>query len=506
VSDRDARFEAALRNLRADGVVTVPHLIAGKAHHEGELIDRRDPSSPDLVVSRCHEAPGGLVAAAVQAARGAADTWAALTSRERADRLRPALELLTSERRLRMAAVIAMETGKSRAECFAEVDELAVLLDRYCRVGSDDAAWEEQLDQAGTAAVTRSLLRPYGVFAVISPFNYPMVLGAGPAIAALVAGNTVVWKPSHLGPRSAQLFADLVAELELPPGVFGVIHGADEAGRYLTADMIDGVAFTGSVPTGLAIRQVLSAGDYPRPMIAELGGKNPVIVTDSADLDVAAHGIVTAAFGMSGQRCSACSRVIATTGVYEDVVARLAELTATVSIDDPVERSMFAGPLIDGTAMHRFEDAVSAAAKDGEVVVGGGHARPGGQFAAPTVVAGLAQGHDLTRRELFVPLITVTAVADFDAALGESNATPFGLTAGIYTGSPDEASAFLRGAEAGCLNVNNPKGATTGWWPGNQTFGGWKASGLGGKQAFGTWYVQQFAREQCRTVAAGFAR
>jgi 1-pyrroline-5-carboxylate dehydrogenase len=499
----DDTFEEALRALREEGRPAVcPHVVAGVATSEGSRLEREDPSRPGTIVSVCHDAPKAVVDRAIRAGHDAVGAWSALEAPSRAALLRPAIALMTPERRALMAAVLSLETGKTRKEAFVEVDELAVLIDIYCGVAEDARAFEDPLSLNDGAMVSRSSLRPYGVFGVISPFNYPMVLGAAPAVAAMLAGNTVVLKPSHLGPRSIQLFVDLIGELDLPAGVLNVVHGGDDPGKQLVAGDVDGIAFVGSAAAGRAIQHVLNAGPYARPLIAEMGGKNPLIVTDSADLEAAANAITTAAFGLSGQRCSALSRVIVTPGVHDELAELVAARAADIRIGDPIDASVFAGPVIERRSAERFDAAVAEARRDGRVLAGG--ERSDGYLAQATVVSGLPHGHRLTREELFLPLVTVGAVDDLAAALAEANVTEYGLTAGIFTGDREEAEYFLRTIEAGCVNVNNAGGATTGWWPGNQTFGGWKASGTTGKQAFGQWYVQQFAREQCRTVPAAF--
>ena len=205
---------------------------------------------------------------------------------------------------------------------------------------------------------------------------------------------------------------------------------------------------------------------------------------------------------MSGQRCSACSRVVATTRVHDALVERLGEAADALVVGDIADVSTYNGPLISPHVVETFESIVAAAREDGAAVAGGTTFGPG-NYVRPTVISGLPIGHRLTREELFMPVITVTKVSDFEAAVEEANATHLGLTAGIFTGSQEEAKAYLDRAEAGCVDVNVPGAATTGWWPGRQTFGGWRGSGSTGKQAsIGRWYVQLFARERCGVLAA----
>jgi 1-pyrroline-5-carboxylate dehydrogenase len=287
---------------------------------------------------------------------------------------------------------------------------------------------------------------------------------------------------------------------DLPKGVFNLVHGGPDTGRALVESPVDGIAFTGSAEVGRQIAHRLTEGPYARPALTEMGGKNPAIVTAAADLDKAAEGLARAAFGLSGQKCSACSRAIAIDGVHDDLIERLCAFTATLPIGDPAEREAFLGPVIDERSYLRFQESVQAARRDGEVAVGGGLPRAEGWFVEPTIVQGLPLGHPLTRRELFLPFLAVTRVATLEQAIAEANATDYGLTAGIFSEDEREIERFLDEAQAGVLYVNRRAGATTGAWPRTQSFCGWKSSGSTGKGGLGPYYLPQFMREQSRTV------
>jgi 1-pyrroline-5-carboxylate dehydrogenase len=498
--DQMATFEATVKAGRTAGPVVVPHVIGGVELYDGPQISREDPSFPSMIVSACHDAPADTVRRAVDAARGAQKEWARLTPSARADRIRRGLDLLTADRMERIAGVIALETGKNRTTSLLDIQEVAKFFELYCDYVSQPGAFDDPLEGVGGPLTTRSLLRPYGVFGIIVPFNYPAALAAGPTLAALLAGNGVVIKPPHLAPRSSHELFAVIGELDLPSGLVNIVHGGDDTGRALVASDVDGIAFTGSADAGLSIVSALQAAPYPRPVIAEMGGKNSVIVTDGARCEDAVNGIAFSAFDLAGQKCSACSRVLATPGIYDDLVHGLAERADSLHFDEPLRTDADAGPVISRAAMQRYELTVRAAQRDGRVVAGGRRLEAEGYFAVPTVVADLPSRHQLARKEHFLPFLTVSRVENFDEAIAEANGLNVGLTAGIYTGDPDEARRFLDEIEAGCVDVNNPNHATTGFWPGRQTFGGWKGSASTGKLGFGRWYVPQFAREQCRTV------
>jgi 1-pyrroline-5-carboxylate dehydrogenase len=333
-----------------------------------------------------------------------------------------------------------------------------------------------------------------------------MALAGGPAAGALIAGNTVVLKPSSDAPLMAYKFGEALRDAGVPAGAFNLVTGPGETvGAELEENPgIDGLIFTGSYEVGMRLYTHFTR-DYPRPIITEMGGKNPAIVTASADLDEAAEGVMRSAFGFDGQKCSANSRVYVERGVARPFVERLVERARQIRVGDPTQRDVWMGPVINERAVRKFTDAVEEAKRDGGRIEVGGEVlhEPGterGFFTAPTVVTGLPTDHRLFRDELFVPLVVVGEVDSLDEALRLSNATPYGLTAGIFSHDQAEIRQFLDSIEAGVVYVNRRAGATTGAWPGIQSFGGWKGSGSSGKSGLGPYYVQQFLREQSQTV------
>jgi 1-pyrroline-5-carboxylate dehydrogenase len=233
-----------------------------------------------------------------------------------------------------------------------------------------------------------------------------------------------------------------------------------------------------------------------------MGGKNPVIVTDTADLDDAAAAITFSAFDLTGQKCSALSRVLVTPGAHDRLVELVSDRAKALKMADPAEADSFAGPVVSEEAFSRYARIVEQARADGFQVSGGDAIANRGYLVGPVVISGVPAEHALACEEHFLPILTISKVADFAEAMRVANMLATGLTAGVFTADREEARTFLEGIEAGCINVNVPGHATTGWFPGPQTFGGWKASGSTGKQAYGKWYVLQFARQQARKVAA----
>ena len=499
-SGTDEEFEACLAQARAaDGGEPLPHVISDGHVLAGDAFKRVDPCTDGVVASRATAAPPEIVARAVDAARVATGPWRRTPWPERCALLRAVADGIGA-RHLDLAAVVSLETGKSRTESILEVQEAIDLITTYA--GHMEANDGYVVPLASFVADERNtdVLRPYGVFAVIAPFNFPAALSIGMAASALIAGNTVVFKPSEETPWTGAILADVVRAAQLPPGVFNLVHGGEATGRALVDAAVDGVAFTGSAAVGREIARRMQEGPYARPALTEMGGKNPAIVTAHADLDKAAEGVARAAFGLAGQKCSACSRAIVVGDVHDDFLERLAAWTARLPLGDPAERDSFVGPVVNAAAVARFEAAVATARRDGAVAAGGERPERPGHFVEPTVVSGLTRGHPLERDELFLPFVTVTRVGSLDEALAEANAPAYGLTAGIFSEDQSELDRFLDEIHAGIVYVNRRAGATTGAWPGTQSFCGWKSSGSTGKGGLGPYYLAQFMREQSRTV------
>ncbi len=494
-------FDAALERARADLGRTYPMIIGGEERLGDETFEDRSPIDRDLVVARFPKGTRQDVRDAIDAARAAYPAWRDTPWRDRLAILRRAAEMI-SDRQFDYAALMSLEVGKNRLEALGDVEETADLLRYYSDEFEKADGFVKPLGSLSSEEKTRSVLRPYGVFGVISPFNFPMALAGGPAGGAMIAGNTVVLKPSSDAPLLGWKFGEVLREAGLPDGVFNLVTGPGETvGAELEDNPgIDGLVFTGSYEVGMRLYRSFTK-DYPRPIITEMGGKNPAIVTASADLDEAAEGVMRSAFGFDGQKCSANSRVYVERPVAREFVDRLVEKARELSVGDPTERGTFMGPVINERALATFTQAVSDARADGGTVELGGETDDSrGFFPTPTVVTGLPLEHRLYRDELFVPFLVVGEVDSLDQALHEANDTEYGLTAGIFSRDPAEVQRFLDTIQAGVVYVNRRAGATTGAWPGIQSFGGWKGSGSSGKGGLGPYYVQQFLREQSQTI------
>ena len=501
------RFGEALAQVKASLGREHAMWIDGQDRFTAEKFENRSPADTRLVLGVFQKGGAQDAADAVAAARRAFPGWSRTPWQERVALLRKAAEIM-DRRTYEMSAVVALEVGKNRMEALGDVAETADLIRYACDRMEDNHGYIVEMGHdplSGFQAANVSVLRPYGPWAVISPFNFPAALSGGPAGAALVTGNTIVLKPASDTPWTARLIAECLREAGLPDGVFNYITGP---GSTLGQALIDhpdlaGITFTGSFAVGMKIARDFNQGRWVRPAILELGGKNPAIVSRHANLEDAATGIVRSAFGLQGQKCSACSRVYIEEPVYAELAARLVEKTRALAVGDPTERSTNLGPVVNRGSYHDFQtytEELSQAGRfltGGSLLTGGGYDR--GFFCQPTLVADVPVTHRLWQTEMFLPITTLAKVNSLDEAMKLANEVSYGLTAGFY-GAPDEVDWFFDKAEAGVIYANRPQGATTGAWPGFQPFGGWKGSGSTGKNAGGYYYLPLYLHEQIRTL------
>jgi 1-pyrroline-5-carboxylate dehydrogenase len=443
---------------------------------------------------------------ALEAARKAFPGWAKTPWKTRVDLLNKAADLI-DERIFELGAAMTLEVGKNRMESLGDVAETADLVRYSCYQMEKNNGYFVEMGKdplVGFNATNISVLRPYGVWLVISPFNFPTALTGGPVGAALVSGNTVVMKPATDTPWIVRLLAECFRDAGLPEGVVNFVTGP---GRTLGQALIespevDGVTFTGSYDVGMKIFRDFANGRYVRPTILELGGKNPAIVSKNADLEFAATGILRSAFGLQGQKCSACSRVFIEEPVYDELVGKILALTNKIAIGDPSEKSVWMGPVINSGSYQDYKDFTADLAKSGNILTGGKVLTEGafakGYFCAPTLVDNLPYDHRLWQQEMFLPITTIGKIKNLEQGMQLANDVAYGLTAGFY-GSKDEVKWFFENIEAGVVYANRPQGATTGAWPGFQPFGGWKGSGSSGKNAGGHYYLPLYMHEQIQT-------
>ncbi|MCA9922800.1 MAG: aldehyde dehydrogenase family protein [Anaerolineales bacterium] len=496
-------FDEAVVEAKAGFGKTFPLYINGEERTAAKTFEKRSPVNLDWVMGHFQYGSEQDVQDAVAAAKAAFPAWSGRPWQERVAIMRKAADLI-SERLFHMGAVMSLEIGKNRLEALGDVEETADLIRYNCDAVEKNNNFNFKLLSESDHHHNRSVLKPYGVWAVISPFNFPGALAGGPAGAALIAGNTVILKPATDTPYTAWLLTECFRDAGVPAGAFNFITGSGRVVGQTLIDHpdVDGITFTGSYDVGMHILRTFSQGSYPRPVIAEMGGKNPTIISKKADIDKAAMGVMRSAFGLQGQKCSACSRVYVHKDVKDEFMQKLLENTRKINVGDPTVKDNWMGPVANKGAYNDYKEFVSDLRENGDIVYGGETLEGNGYYVAPTIVDNLPQDHRLWKHEMFLPIVTIAEFEDLDDAMAKANDVEYGLTAGFFSEDDDEVQWWLDNIEAGVLYVNRASGATTGAWPGYQSFGGWKGSGSTGKAAGSFYYIQQYMHEQSQTVVS----
>ncbi|HMD90353.1 MAG TPA: aldehyde dehydrogenase family protein [Anaerolineaceae bacterium] len=501
------QFEQALNHLKANLGQEHGMLIAGKERYSAEKVEDRSPANTDLILGVFQKGTAKDANDAVAAARSAFPAWSHTKWQERVALIRKVADLM-DQRIYDIGAVMAMEVGKNRMEALGDAAETADLFRYACTQMEANDGYIRELGReplVSYISTNTSVMRPYGVWVVISPFNFPASLTGGPVGSALVAGNTVVIKPASDTPWTARLIAEYLRDAGVPDGVFNFVTGpGGSLGQALIENPdIDGITFTGSYDVGMKIYCDFCGNRYVRPIILELGGKNPTIVSRHADLDTAVTGIVRSAFGLQGQKCSANSRVFIEEPIYDALLEKLVAATQKLTIGDPTDRQITLGPVINHNSYRDYQTFTEELSQSGRILTGGKILTDGayakGYFVAPTLVADLPLEHRLWKQEMFVPITTLAKISSLEEGMEFANDVTYGLTAGFY-GTPQECEWFFDQIQAGVTYVNRPQGSTTGAWPGFQPFGGWKGSGSTGKNSGGLYYLPLYMHEQIRTM------
>jgi 1-pyrroline-5-carboxylate dehydrogenase len=503
MEDLHRELDTAIERVKATFGRSYPMKIGGRDVRASTEFEDRSPVDTRILLGKFQSGSREQVRDAIAAAKAAFPAWSARPWRDRVSLLKNVADTIR-DHRWELSALMGFEAGKNRLECVGDVEESADLIEYYCTEIEKHQGFETKLGTLGPGEENYSVLRPYGVWAVISPFNFPLALAAGPSGGALVAGNTVVFKPASVTPLLGYKLYEMMMEAGVPAGVFNFVTGSGgTAGQELIDNKdIDGIVFTGSKDVGMKLLRDNATRPIPRPLVIEMGGKNPALVMRSADLDKAADGVMRSAFSAQGQKCSACSRVYVSKPVRDEFVRLLVEKTKKIKVGNPLNRDVYLGPVINEDAVKTFERAVAQAKADGGKILTGGRRLTDGEFAhgyfvEPTIDE-LSKDHPLFSEELFVPITVIADVMTLDEAIDLANRTEYGLTAGIFSEDDREIEQFFNRVQAGVTYANRRAGATTGAWPGINSFGGWKASGSTGRGTGGPYYVQQFMREQSR--------
>jgi 1-pyrroline-5-carboxylate dehydrogenase len=509
MAEFDRLFDDAVARLRKDLGKTYPLVIDGKDVKKATFATK-SPADHALVVGKWAAGTKADAKKAIAAAKKGFPAWSATPWQERVALIEKAAELFTKHF-YDLCAVMSIEAGKSRFEASIDVDEAVDFLRYYALTMREMGGFDLEMGKPVPTEECRSVRRPWGVFAVVCPFNFPVAITAGMTVAALITGNTAVLKPSGKGCLSGWWVFDLLRKAGVPASALHFLTAADHdiSTELLTSPDVDGLVFTGSKRVGMMAWQEAAKHGRPKPMIAEMGGKNAIVVSDQADLDKAVQGVFRSAFGFSGQKCSACSRVYVHKKVAKEFTDRLVKLTEAAQVGLPWVKESFMGPVIDEAKADFFDSVVADVKKaKGKVLAGGSRiakdakGKPlSGNYVRPTIVAGLPLDHRVFREEFFMPFVAVAEVKSFKDGIAEANKAEYGLTAGCFTEDDDEAKLFFETIEAGVTYRNRAAGGSTAAVVNGQAFVGWKNSGSTGNGAGGRYYLLQFTREQARTVA-----
>ena len=496
------KFDRAINEAQKELGKKYPIIINGKEIYSDDCFTVRSPSNNTILVAEFPKASQDDICNGISSARDAFEEWSSVSYQKRSQIFRECADVI-SARKFFFAAIMTFENGKNRIESIGDVDEAIDFMRFYAYQLEKNEGFCKDTDHPNPNEKTRTVMKPYGVWGIIAPFNFPSAIAIGMTTGALITGNTTLLKPSSDAPLSSFQFAKYLYP-KLPDGAINLVTGSgSKIGKALIESPdVDGIAFTGSHEVGRSGFQTFTKHSS-KPFISEMGGKNPVIVTNNADLEKASDGVMNAAFGFGGQKCSACSRVYVQEEIANKFISKLVEKTKKLKIGMPWQKDVFLGPVINKNAKTKFEDIVTLAKKDGEVLTGGkiltSPEFEHGYFVEPTIVTKLPENHKLMKEELFLPFLCIQRYDHFENAIHLANQTEFGLTAGIFSKDEKQLEEFLRKIQAGVVYANRSASATTAALVSSQPFVGWKNSGSTGKGAGGENYLQQFMRSQTQT-------
>ena len=501
-----AAMRAAIEKVRTKLGKEYPLVIGGERIKTGDTLDSINPANRTEIIGKFHKATKELASRAVDTAYQTFQSWRHVPANERA-KLLLRVAALMRERKHELSAWMIYEVAKTWPEADGDTAEAIDFCEFYAREMLRYAGEQPLVKLTGEQNHLEYI--PLGVGAVIPPWNFPLAIMAGMTAAAIVTGNTVVLKPSSDSPAIAYQFFELLEEAGLPPGVVNFMAGSGAEVGDVVVDhpKTRFVAFTGSKEVGLRVNE-RAAKTQPgqlwiKRVVAEMGGKDAIIVADDADLDEAATGVVQSAFGFQGQKCSACSRAIIDARVYDPMVQKIAERTAKIKVGVPTDNATTMSAVINEKAFKTINDYVEKGkAEGGRLVAGGGSDGEQGFFIEPTVIADVKPGSTIEQEEIFGPVLAVIKANDYDDALRIANDTQFGLTGAVY--STDEAKLDRARHEfhVGNLYLNRK---CTGALVGVHPFGGFNMSGTDSK-AGGRDYLLLFMQAKVSAEKVGATR
>ena len=478
--DADA-MRAALQSVKARFGDHYPLVIDGERVQTEKTIRSINPAKPAEVVGTVGSASKEQALAAIDAAARAFETWKKRSAHERAQYLFDAAAKLR-ERRFEYDALLVYEVGKSWVEADGDIAESIDFLEFYAREALRYADVQPVVPIDGEK--NELVYIPLGVGAVIPPWNFAGAIMMGMTAAAIVSGNTVVLKPSSDSPVIAAWFVDLLHEVGLPKGVVNFIPGSGSIiGDLVVAHpQIRFISFTGSKEVGLHINE-LAAKPQPgqkwiKRVVAEMGGKDSIVVAADADIDAAVEGVAISAFGFQGQKCSACSRAIVDASVYDAFIEKLKGRVAKMTVGDPSEQSTYMGPVVNEGALKSISEYIEIGKHEGRLIAGGNRVGSDGYFLEPTIIADVDPQARISQEEIFGPVLAIIKAKDFDHAMEIANNTEFGLTGSLYTTDEKKIARAKEDFFVGNLYFNRK---STGAFVGVHPFGGFNMSGTDSK-------------------------
>lgn len=494
-------YDAALSAVEAELGKTYPLVIGGAQIHTERTLKSVNPSRKRQVIGIVSQADTELAEQAIQTAARTFETWKHTAPSQRARYLYKAAAIMR-RRKFEFSALMTLEAGKTRAEADADTAEAIDFMEFYAREMQRLSA--PQPLTVHEEEENHLYYIPLGVGIVIPPWNFPLAIMAGMTTAAIVSGNTVVLKPASTTPVIAAKFVELLEEVSLPPGVVNFLPGpGQEVGDYLVDHPLTRfISFTGSRDVGLRIQERAAktqpGQQWIKRVIAEMGGKDAIIVDSEADLDLAADAITASAFGFSGQKCSACSRAIVHEDVYDTVLQKVIDRSKKLVIGSPLHAAVQVGPVIDDKAYRKILDYIEIGKGEGTLVLGGFPGDPEGYFIQPTIFADVASTARISQEEIFGPVVAFTKAASFDEAIQFANNTDYGLTGAVISNNRAHLEQARRDFHVGNLYLNRK---CTGALVGTHPFGGFNMSGTDSK-AGGRDYLLLFT--QAKAVSERF--
>lgn len=489
--DNKKKMEAALYKVKNELAREYPIIIDGKKITCSDKIRSTNPSNPQEIVGIAQKGTRELATEAIQSAWKTFDSWKLKTPEERADYLFKMASKIR-DKKFYFSAWLVYEIGKSWAEADGDVAEAIDFCEFYAREAIRYGKTGQCHPQTGESNYTTYI--PLGVGAIIPPWNFPFAILVGMTTAAIVTGNTVVLKPASDTPIVASKFMEIVEEVNLPNGVINFVSGSgQEVGETLiTHPQIRFISFTGSREVGLHI--VEEAGKtrdgqkWIKRVVAEMGGKDAIIVDSESDIDTAVEGTALSAFGFQGQKCSACSRVIVDEKIYETFLEKLKSRVEKISVGAPENQSKWMGPVSSKTAYTKIMSYIEIGKCEGKLICGGEGSDKNGYFIQPTVIADVSPIARIAKEEIFGPVLAVIKSKNFNESIGIFNNTDYGLTGGVFTKNKEKIVLAIRDCFCGNFYINRK---ITGALVASHPFGGYNMSGTCSK-AGGKDYLLQF--------------